>query len=65
MLFACGGDGDFDILAKCRKKFDQSAHGEVTGAVSGELGDARLLDAEDFCSLGLCQSAIFDDRVNL
>jgi len=65
MFFACGGDGDFDILAKGREKFDQSAHGEVTGTIAGQSGDARLLDAEDFGSFGLCQAAIFDDGINL
>src|SRR5262245_57964460 len=57
--------GDLHILAERGEKFHQPSDREVARTVAHERGDMRLLDAEQFARLCLCQPACLDDLVDL
>ena len=67
MVFVLAGwpHRNLNILPQGGKKIHKALDGETTRAVSHQQRDVRLLDAEDFASLGLRQIAPHDEALNL
>jgi hypothetical protein len=65
MLLPGGADGDFNVLTERCEEFHKAPHGEVTGTVSHQQGDLRLLHTENLGDFGLCHAAFPEDQVDL
>jgi hypothetical protein len=65
MLLARGPDDDFDVLTQSGEEFHKASNREVTRAIPHQQRDLRLLHAENFGDLHLCQAAVLEDRRDL
>jgi hypothetical protein len=65
MLLPRGPHGNFNVLPQRREKFHQASDGEITGTVSHQQGNPRLLHAEDLGDLDLFQAATLENRIDL
>src|SRR5271169_1298485 len=65
MLLARRPDGNFNVLTESGEEFHKPSDREVTRAIPHRQRNLRLLHAEDFGDLNLCQAAVFEDRRDL
>ena len=63
--FACGSDGDLNVLAQGREKVHQAFNREGPRLAAREARDMRLLDTQNLSGLGLGEAAGFDEAINL
>src|SRR5579864_1245323 len=65
MLLAAGADGDFNVLAQSREELHEASNREVSRPVAHQQRNLRLLHAEDFGDLHLCNAGVLEDRIDL
>jgi len=65
MLLARGSHSNLDILPQRGEKFHKALYRKAARTVAHECRDVRLLDAQDFSSLGLLEAPRLNKPVNL
>src|SRR6266568_108492 len=65
VFLASGLDGDVHVLAESGEKVQEALDGKGARPIAHQGRDVRLLDAENFASIGLLEAAFFDEAVNL
>jgi len=64
VVLACRLDSYFNVLAKGGEEIDQTAHGEVAGAIARKCRYLGLRNAENFPSFRLGKATVLDDAVD-